>query len=435
MKVNIATMAHRHLKSPMRVLGVILAISAVMLLSACTTTGEQARVTPFDAMEKLGDHEIMNDQHAFIKHLYDARSWMPYKHLDQDPIALAERAEAPVNSARTKIIGSSYQESLRSLAAKLWMIEHAEHTLDLTYYIFTYDPTGYAILGALCNAVKRGVDIRIMVDSLGSMNASHSPLRALETCAVDAGQIRDAHGLQTPYKARVQVVIINALTSISSWSNRRSHDKLIIKDGSFPGKDVVMTGGRNISVDYYGISEDGSRNPDTYLDLEILLRSSELARDGSGELTVGDVSSIYYTLLFLHKGNLRIQPVPDDQEIDAFGSSDRYLGYRRKAQEALDFIKSLPSIEEVYAEMPRYLSEGYSVSEVRLAHELGNLVSKDVVVSVREVKSRNLNSIGAILANLFEEADKKGNVKGYFRIVSPYLFIAQYKDKEGQGCA
>ena len=414
------------------VLGVILTISMVMLLSACATTGGQSRDTPFDALEKLVDQKAMNDQQAFIKHLYDARSWMPYKYLNQDPIAFAERAEAPINSAQTKIIGSSYQESLRSLAAKLWMIEHAEHTLDLTYYIFTYDPAGQAVLGALCNAVKRGVDIRIMVDSLGSMNASHSPLRALETCAVDAGQIRDVNGRKTPYKARVQVVIINALTSLSSWSNRRSHDKLIIKDGSFPGKDMVMTGGRNISVDYYGISEDGSRNPDTYLDLEILLRSSELTRDGSGELTVGDVSSIYYTLLFLHKGNLRIQPISDDQDTDIFGSSDRYAGYRGDAQEALEFIKDLPAIKEVYAQMPQYLSEGYSVSEVRLAHELGNLVSEDVVVNVEEIKSRNLNSIGAILASIFEEAGKKGKMEGNFRIVSPYLFIAQYKDKEGE---
>ena len=34
-----------------------------------------------------------------------------------------------------------------------------------------------------------------------------------------------------------------------------------------------MTGGRNMSMSYYGITEDGSPNPDTYMDAEILLRS------------------------------------------------------------------------------------------------------------------------------------------------------------------
>ena len=53
-------------------------------------------------------------------------------------------------------------DALKSLAAKLWMIENAEYTVDVMYYIFKRDTVGYAVLGALCNAVKRGVDVRIM---------------------------------------------------------------------------------------------------------------------------------------------------------------------------------------------------------------------------------------------------------------------------------
>jgi phosphatidylserine/phosphatidylglycerophosphate/cardiolipin synthase-like enzyme len=41
-----------------------------------------------------------------------------------------------------------------SLAAKIWSIENAQHTVDATYYIFKPDLVGYAVLGALCNAVK-----------------------------------------------------------------------------------------------------------------------------------------------------------------------------------------------------------------------------------------------------------------------------------------
>ena len=40
----------------------------------------------------------------------------------------------------------------------------------MVYYIFADDLVGLAILGALCDAVQRGVDIRIMVDSLGSVS-------------------------------------------------------------------------------------------------------------------------------------------------------------------------------------------------------------------------------------------------------------------------
>jgi len=386
----------------------VILVMVAALLSACASVGKQPPPDPFDGTQDLLDQSADYSQEELIQKLYLARSWVPHGKLREDPIALSKRAATPVNEAYTKILGPSYRDALRSLASKLWMIEHAEHTLDLTYYIFRYDPTGYAILGALCNAVKRGVDIRIMVDSLGSIHTSHAGIRAVETCADEAGYVRDATGKETPYKARVQFVIINALTSISSWANRRSHDKLIIKDGSFLGKDMVMTGGRNVSVDYYGIHEDGSRNPGAYLDLEIILRSGDHRRTAESPLTVGDVSGIYYSLLFLHKGNKRVYPDVHRDEEEAFEQPDVYAYERRKAQRALAFVKDVPAIKEAYAEIPSFLSEGYRVSKVRLAHELGNLVSEDVVTNVFEVKSRNTNSIGALLGNIIEEAKRSG---------------------------
>ena len=48
------------------------------------------------------------------------------------------------------------------------------------------------------------------------------------------------------------------LKNRSSWMNRRSHDKLLVVDGVFPGKAMVITGGRNISLSYYGLKADGS---------------------------------------------------------------------------------------------------------------------------------------------------------------------------------
>ena len=407
-------------------------VIVVLLLSACASTPKPPTATPLNAIEEHSSLGIMDHEQESMRLLYEARTWVPHKQLKHDTVMLAKRLESPISSARTKIVGPSYHDSLRSLAAKLWMIEHAEHTIDLTYYIYKYDPAGYAILGALCNAVKRGVDVRIMVDSLGSMHLSHTPIRALETCAKDAGYMVDNFGNKTDYRARVQFVIINALTSWSSWSNRRSHDKLIVKDGRFPGKDMVMTGGRNISIDYYGINKDGSRNKDTYLDLEILLRSPEDIGGLKNPATVGEVSSSYYTLLFLHKGNRRIFPVTDeDGDYDRI-LVDSYGRDREKAQDALAFIKGVPAIKDAYAEMPSYLSQGYRSSEVRLAHEMGNLTSEDVVSNFAEIKSRNLNSIGAILANGIEQASRTGDMNARFRIVSPYLFIAQYQDKDGR---
>ena len=69
------------------------------------------------------------------------------------------------------------------------------------------------MLGALCNAVQRGVDVRFMVDSIGSISLANRKMMALESCAQNAGYLRDENGRPTKYKARVQTVIFNSLTN------------------------------------------------------------------------------------------------------------------------------------------------------------------------------------------------------------------------------
>ena len=322
-----------------------------------------------------------------INKLYASRTWQPPGKLQIDPIRLGEEASIPINKARAKVIGPTYDDALTSLAAKIWLIENARHTLDVMYYIFKRDPVGYAVLGALCNAVQRGVDVRIMVDSLGSIHPTHDELRALETCSENAGFMRNTDGQVTTRKARVQVVIFNAITKFHL--NRRSHDKLLIADGHFPDKAAVMTGGRNISLDYYGINEDGSRDPTAFRDLEILLRGNKQPT-GDNSRPIGEVSELYYTLLFLHEGNRRLRPLSDDESNE---NRQIYQQELEKSRKNLAFVKGLPSLQKWLQQMPEYMSEGFRSSKVRLAHQLGNLTNVDVTTQVRENIERNPNSI------------------------------------------
>ena len=175
----------------------------LVLLSACATTSQQPACP--DGTQDLPDcppQAAIDDPE--INALYDARTWVREAELGQDLIELGKNADIPVQAARTKFLGPNDQAAITSLAAKLWMIESAEHTIDFTYYIFKTDLVGNAMLGALCNAVQRGVDIRVTVDSLGSISGgSHSSLRALETCGDDAGFMRNSEGQVTTNKARV----------------------------------------------------------------------------------------------------------------------------------------------------------------------------------------------------------------------------------------
>jgi cardiolipin synthase C len=391
-------------------------LALVTWLSGCASLGSGDSCPP--GTQKLPDCpplEAVDD--PFITALYWQRLWQP-EHVHQvDTIEVGIEKDIPVQRADARFLGSRSEDALNSLAAKIWMIENARHTIDATYYIFHRDLIGQAMLGALCNAVQRGVDIRFMVDSVGSIDSTHSELKALETCADDAGFMRNAEGKLTTQKARIQVVVFNAVSNVFVRVNRRSHDKLMVMDGKFPDRAMVMTGGRNVSLSYYGINADGSPNPDTYMDAEILLRAAQ------GQETdlypVGTLSENYFTMLFLFDDNKRLSPSGTAEALGIYASK------RQLAQEALAELKSLPKVKQHMDAMPAYLEGGWHSARVLLAHELDNLVNENLFSDAAENLSNNENSINYLLRQIPGKEFKQR------RIVSPYLFAAQYYDDEG----
>lgn len=395
------------------------------LMHACTSIQQQCPPGTLNMAECPPSGAIEDKK---IDDIYTLRTWVPPSKLTVDPIKLGKEATIPINSAQAKIIGASHDEAMDSLAAKIWLIENAQHTIDVTYYIFKPDLVGYSILGALCNAVQRGVDVRILVDSIGSFSLGHSAFRAVETCAENAGFMRNADGELTTKKARVQVVIFNALTKFQF--NRRSHDKLLIVDGSFKNRAAVITGGRNISLDYYGINADGSADLDAFRDLEIILRSGTTSAEE--EYTLGKVSEIYNSLLFSHTGNRRIRPYEASDEFDEGRYEDRYIYHSNKAQQSLAKLKAFTEISKRLDDMPRYMNEDFHKSQVRLSHQLGNLTSTKVTTNVVENLKRNPNSILYIISQIRDDAIARGVSSGSLHIVSPYLFSGVYYDEEGE---
>ena len=338
------------------------------------------------------------------------RRWHKPNELGFDSIELGLKKDIPAQRARMRIIGSSYQSSVRSLASKIWLIDHAQHTVDATYYIFKRDMVGYAMLGALCNAVQRGVDVRLMVDSLGSVNISHSEMKALSNCAIDGGFVKNEKGEVTTTKARAQVVVFNAVSKVFVNYNRRSHDKVLVIDGAYPEKAWAMTGGRNISLDYYGLSADGSPDPTAYKDMEILLRPGE-GVGVSAQESIGLLTEHYFSILFSHNRNKQLS------------SGLAYNGQRKKFQSELATLRGISDFDTAYNEMPGYLAD-LKPGDARLAHELVNLTNADVVNTYDSNRERNPNSIMGLLNSI-----EPGTA--VIRIVSPYLFIPRYERTDG----
>ena len=390
-----------------------IALTFVIIICGCASVGQQPPCgAGFINIAHCPPENAIVDE--TVNQLYQERTWRFYSKLKKDPLEIGMTVNTPIQSAMGKIIGPEQQEGVKSIAAKIWMIENAQHSIDATYYIFKRDLIGRAILGALCNAVKRGVDVRLMVDSVGSLHVIHSELKALINCSANGGFIRNKYGGITTKKARAQVVVFNALSKVFVRFNRRSHDKLLIVDGSFPDKSRVMTGGRNVSLDYYGLTEDGKPDASVFQDVEIILKPGEAARNEKWD--VGRISELYYTLLFLHKGNKRLNP---------------WFAYRTetaRAQEALAKLKGFAEFQRQYKTMDDYLNQGFKPAKVRLAHELDNLENDNVVEGFEDNLNKNPNSIVTLLKKITASNPSLKTIK----IVSPYLFLPEYTGPTGK---
>ena len=110
--------------------------------------------------------------------------------------------------------------------AMLDAIDRAQKSIAFCTYIFDNDAAGIQFVLALEKAVKRGVEVRVLIDAVGARYSRPSIIRELHQ-----------HGVRV---ARFGVALIPWRMP---YMNLRNHRKLMIIDGS-----VGFTGGMNIRV-------------------------------------------------------------------------------------------------------------------------------------------------------------------------------------------
>lgn len=121
------------------------------------------------------------------------------------------------------------------------MIDAAEKTLDLQYFIFRGDETGRLLTGALIRAADRGVRVRVLVDD-GDTVAGDEQIIALD--AHPNVQIR----IFNPFVYRGHNNLRRTLEFLfnSSRLDYRMHNKMLIADNA-----VALIGGRNVGNQYF----------------------------------------------------------------------------------------------------------------------------------------------------------------------------------------
>jgi putative cardiolipin synthase len=128
-----------------------------------------------------------------------------------------------------------------ALMSRVTLADHAEHSIDLQYFIFENDATGRLVAQRLLAAADRGVRVRVLLDDF-ELSDEYDLFDAMN--AHENVEVR----VFNPFRTRAPPMPIKAIELLLEWRrlNRRMHNKSFIVDN-----DVAIVGGRNIGNDYF----------------------------------------------------------------------------------------------------------------------------------------------------------------------------------------
>lgn len=129
---------------------------------------------------------------------------------------------------------------------RMEMIDSAERTLDLQYYILHGDESGRLLTDALVRAANRGVRVRLLLDD-GESTPGDEQIFSI------AGRANVEIRVFNPFAYRGQNRLLKGTEYLLNHSrlDYRMHNKLLVMDNS-----IALMGGRNIGDQYFQIDPE-----------------------------------------------------------------------------------------------------------------------------------------------------------------------------------
>ena len=183
--------------------------------------------------------------------------------------AIAARADTRLGAIAARSVPAADETAFRALPisafsmdARLALVQAAQSSLDLQYYLLQDDATGRTLMRAVRDAALRGVRVRILVDDLYTADSARV-LRDL--AAYDNIEVR----LFNPFPAGRALMLTRWAFSLFDFArvNHRMHNKMLLADGAF-----AVAGGRNIADEYFFRSDQGN-----FIDFDLLLAGKAVA--------------------------------------------------------------------------------------------------------------------------------------------------------------
>jgi putative cardiolipin synthase len=167
------------------------------------------------------------------------------------PIAAVEaqvRQRAGPDRSAFRLLDSN-EDGLRW---RLALVDAAQHSLDLQYYIWWGDESGNLLMKRVIEAADRGVRVRLILDDLSTIleDESHPKVRDVSVAALDAHPNIEVR-LFNPWRTRPLASRALEMLAQLERLNHRMHNKLLVADNR-----AAILGGRNIGDEYFGLSHE-----------------------------------------------------------------------------------------------------------------------------------------------------------------------------------
>ena len=154
-------------------------------------------------------------------------------------------------------------DAREAFAARSFSAQLAGRSLDLIYYIWRTDLTGWLLVADLLAAADRGVRIRLLLDDVNVQGFDPAFLALNQHPQIEVRLFNPTRNRGHVLRRGLEMVL-----GLARF-NRRMHCKAWIADGR-----LAIVGGRNIGDTYFGAVDQGERNS---IDADLMVVGSAVA--------------------------------------------------------------------------------------------------------------------------------------------------------------
>ena len=297
-----------------------------------------------------------------------------------------------------------------ALDARVELIMNAKKTIDMQYFVIEHDYISITGLALLSEAAKRGVKVRLIVDSLFNLMTREMMSAFL-------------NNLDPAVKQNIEIKEYNQFNIFRPFCyTRRMHDKSLIIDGKY-----LIVGDRNIGSGYYNIPEfTNGHAHTTFQGMDALIAGTKAITEASNYFeqrwTSKDVKEVRlydYSRSELDYSYCDYKPL---------ASSDTSCEWQR--EQAINKIKvELEKLNQQYTfitgknskliteqPMKKALESAYETEDIRFIHD-------DALTRVCSGKNPKKNIAKTLYDIISDNTEKE------LLIITPYLTITPEMEK------